>query len=57
MTNLTKLTINEDEIDGMLQMSEDELEYERMMMSAWEESKETGIPFDHIMGEILAGIH
>ena len=32
-------------------------EYDYQMMRAMQESEETGIPFDHIMGEILAGIH
>ena len=37
---------------------DDELtEYDYQMMAAMKESEETGIPFDHIMGEILAGIH
>ena len=39
------------------EINEDLTEYDLQMMRAMEESEETGIPFDHIMGMYLAGIH
>ena len=37
-------------------LEEELTEYDLRLLSAMEESEETGIPFDHIMGEILAGL-
>ena len=35
---------------------EEDEEWDRTLISAFEESEETGQPFDHIMGEILGGV-